>query len=247
MKVVLLGDTHGNPDAIILAYVEAVENGCGAVIQLGDYGFGWRKEDGQCVFSDFTAEVARKTGIPFYWIDGNHENFDLLEAIPTDSITGHREVLPLVTHLPRGTNLTLDNTTFRAFGGAVSVDRHGRRPHKSWWEQEAVTQGDVLKSIDTGKADIFLSHDLPYGTQTEGDYVWLTQTFGEIATRESIANQHLVLEALKQSGAKLAFHGHIHRRYETTNEFGVKVIGLSHDDKPEGMTYILDTDNLPIG
>jgi len=215
-SVLLLGDTHGDPqslaDAFARAYAERVE----AIIQLGDYGFGWSVgDDGVCDYSYLTNEMVKKSGIPFYFVDGNHENFDRLYELPLNE-AGHRPVLEGVTHLPRGSVIKFGETTFMAFGGAYSVDKPHRVEGKSWWKDELASQEDIDRALSAGKADILLTHDAPWGTQTEGDFVWLEKTFDNDAVVLSQANQQLINRVLESCGAKKVFHGHLHRNYTRT-------------------------------
>ena len=238
--VVLAGDTHGNPHALQQIFSEARNHGAIAIIQCGDYGFGWSVgEDGIDDFAYLTNEFCEETGIPFYWLDGNHENFDKLYELPIDPETGLRPVLGRVTHLPRGSSLTIGNTTFRAFGGAHSVDKHYRVKGKSWWAQEMVTEEDVEVAINAGQADVFLSHDAPMGVQNVRNLEKKLSSWGAEATEKSLINQERVRRALDASGAKRAFHGHLHQRYEFELDTGVLVMGLNRDEEANN-TYLLE-------
>jgi len=212
-SVMLLGDTHGNPDALLAAFNRAYNLGVEAIIQLGDFGFGWQVgEDDICDFSYLTGSMVEKTGIPFYWLDGNHENFDRLYALPLNE-AGHRPILEGVTHLPRGSVIKFGETTFMAFGGAYSVDKPNRQEGKSWWKQETASQEDIDRALSAGKVDILLTHDAPWGVQTEADYIWLEKTFGNDAVVFSQANQRVLTAVLESCKAKEVYHGHLHRAY----------------------------------
>lgn len=238
--VLLAGDTHGNPRALEQIFKEAHYAEAVAIIQCGDYGFGWSTgEDGLDDFAYLTNELCEATGIPFYWLDGNHENFDKLYELPIDPETGLRPVLGRVTHLPRGSSLTIGNTTFRAFGGAHSVDKAYRIEGHSWWEQEMVTEEDVEVAINAGQADVFLSHDAPMGVQNVRNLEKKLSGWGAEATEKSLINQERVRRALDASGAKRAFHGHIHQRYERELETGVIVMGLNRDGEDDN-SYLLE-------
>ena len=230
--VMLAGDTHGNPTELRELFIEAHTLGVKTIIQCGDYGFGWSiGEDGLCDFSVLTSTMAERTGIEFYWLDGNHENFDRLYELPIDPITGLRPIVNHVTHLPRGSSLKIGNTTFRAFGGAYSVDKAYRTEGRSWWAQETCTEEDVDNAIMAGSADIFLSHDAPRGVQDTAGLRRKLVEWGPTAAEISITNQEKVRRALDASGAQLAFHGHLHHSYECYLDSGVRVIGLDRDEQ----------------
>ena len=58
------------------------------------------------------------------WVDGNHENFDMLKVFPVEEWHGgkiHR-IRPNVLHLMRGQLFDIDGFTFFTMGGAASHD-----------------------------------------------------------------------------------------------------------------------------
>ena len=88
MKILLVGDTHGDAmhwDWLIEEY--ATEYAPDAIVQLGDFGF-WPHQYGGPEFLDVVNGAVGALGkytnkdVRLYWIDGNHENFDALEALP---------------------------------------------------------------------------------------------------------------------------------------------------------------------
>lgn len=229
-KVLLAGDLHGNPHALQQVFSKAHYGDCSAIIQVGDYGYGWSiGPDGLCDFSALTAEMVQQTGVPFYWLDGNHENFDMLFDLDQDE-NGHVPIADGVTYLSRGSNLVIGDTTFRAFGGAYSVDIKHRKPHVSWWPQEMVTDEDVARSISNGPADIFLSHDAPTGVQETAGLRRKLSQWGPQAAEKSIENQNRVRAALDACGAHTAYHGHLHQFYTCTLDSGTVVNGLNRDN-----------------
>ena len=79
------------------------------------------------------------------FVDGNHENFDLIEELPVSTRFGGRvhtiPGYPHVIHLMRGEVYDLPvsaSKTVRAFvmGGAPSVDADCRIPGLTWWSAE---------------------------------------------------------------------------------------------------------------
>lgn len=238
--VLLAGDTHGNSGALEELFLEANASGALAILQLGDFGYGWSRDDeGNDEFSALAAQYVATYGVPLYWIDGNHENFDELLALPVDPTTGLREVAPGVFHIPRGEVATFGDTTFMGFGGAYSVDKAYRQPGYSWWPQETVTDEDVERALqNAGRAQVFLSHDAPYGVHGVRNLERKLSDWGDEATRMSLENQRRVRTALDASGATRAFHGHLHQSYVQEIDSGVVVRGLNRDDATNN-TYAL--------
>ena len=72
------------------------------------------------------------------FIDGNHENFDLLAQYPVTEWNGGKiqYIRPTLIHLMRGQVDTIDDKLFFTMGGATSVDKDYRIEGKSWWRAE---------------------------------------------------------------------------------------------------------------
>lgn len=79
------------------------------------------------------------------WVDGNHENFDLIEKYNISEWRGgHVQFIrPHIIHLMRGQIYDICNHNFFVMGGATSIDRIYRIPHTSWWEQEMPTYEEM--------------------------------------------------------------------------------------------------------
>lgn len=251
MRILLAGDTHGNSYHVANIFAKAHAGGAQAIVELGDYGYGWHfkqfKATGGAVEDEFTHNVSAlvaASGIPFYWLDGNHENFDKLYELPIGD-DGLRIVAPGVTHVPRGTILTWDGIRFLFCGGAVSVDKQSRVEGKSWWSQESLTQGDVDKCKAAGKSDVVFTHDAPSESGIIDHHTdpWWPQE----QLDASLRNRQYVSEILRNSGAKLLFHGHMHRRFSDVVQNGVIVRGLDRDNAPmKDSTFLLDTREEPM-
>ena len=136
------------------------------VIICGDFGF-WDTSKEQKYWLDWL-EQKRFTTL---WVDGNHENFDLLESYPVENWEGHgghiQRLRPSVIHLMRGEVYRICEKTFFTFGGAESYDLPGglldrdapdfifrkkaarkqnlafRINHESWWKQELPSEREI--------------------------------------------------------------------------------------------------------
>lgn len=89
------------------------------VIITGDFGL-WKKDGEQEYWLNWLDEKPFTT----LWIDGNHENFDLLKEYPKDMWNGGEihKIRPTVLHLMRGQVYTIEGKKFFTFGGASSHD-----------------------------------------------------------------------------------------------------------------------------
>ena len=137
----LCGDTHGEVDLFkvedffeeISCYQTVTKADC--LIILGDVG---------CVFSgggddEYTRERLHRLPCTVLWLDGNHENFDLLAEYPiTEDWNGGKVqfIEEDIIHLMRGQVYTLEGKKFFVFGGGFSIDKAHRIPGYTWWPQE---------------------------------------------------------------------------------------------------------------
>ena len=101
-------------------------------------------------------------------MDGNHENFDRLGALPKERWHGGSVhfIRPSVIHLMRGGVFELCGLKAFVMGGAVSVDKASREPGVSWWPQEVPDDGELaagIRALDEHgrKVDLVLSHEAP--------------------------------------------------------------------------------------
>lgn len=109
------------------------------------------------------------------FVDGNHENFDLIEALPVSTgFGGNIQVVPgfpHVIHLMRGEVYDLPvsaSKTVRAFvmGGAPSIDAEWRTPGISWWPSEMPDYEEYDNAeINLGRVgwsvDYVFTHEVP--------------------------------------------------------------------------------------
>lgn len=250
MKILFAGDTHGNLQHVRNVFAHACRVEADIIFQVGDYGWGWDRTQFsgtggkiECHFTHKVAELAKDTGIPFYWIDGNHENFDFLEAVIGDlfpASDGTYQLYPGVFYVPRGTVLTFDSVRFMCVGGACSVDRLDRVPGRSWWPQETLTDADVDKALKAGNADVLVSHDAPFESKIVDKH--LNPYWGQQAVEDTYTNRHRLSMILNKCNASMVIHGHLHFHYVAMN--GRRTIrGLNRDTMPMiESTWLFDTD-----
>ena len=234
MKIILAGDFHGNLFHAEQVFHHAQGKGAEAIVQLGDFGFGWEfTRSGACKFTEQIGEMAAQHGVPLYWIDGNHENFDLLEQTlagltPQADGTYRLSADPVgVFYIPRGTVLEWDGQRILCCGGAVSIDKGRRRQGVSWWPQEPIGDSDVEKCFEAGPADILLTHDFPMECNIVDRH--LDPYWGEEANANSQANRKRVSKILVGSDARRVFYGHLHISYEE------RIYPLGHEVTVRGL------------
>ena len=122
MAIYITGDTHGGFQRFGSKYFPQQKN-MGRedyVIITGDFGGLWDGSNKDRYWLDWLEEKPFTT----LFVDGNHENFDLLNALPEKRWNGGRVhvVREHVLHLMRGQVVTFGGLTWFTMGGASSHD-----------------------------------------------------------------------------------------------------------------------------
>lgn len=167
-RIFVTGDTHGKYDIHKLTTkafpIQKELTRDDFVIVAGDWGGVW---DGASSDRDVQNWWKEK---PFTccWLDGNHENFDLLSFYPVEEWKGgkiHR-IAENIIHLCRGQVYEISGRSFYVFGGAISTDRVWRKEGISWWPQEEPNdeeerEGFLNLQKHQDQVDYILTHDGP--------------------------------------------------------------------------------------
>lgn len=251
MKILLAGDWHGNVQHMRNVFARACRVEADIIVQLGDFGFGWDRKQFkggnglvECAFVRQCEKMVEETGIPVYWLPGNHENYDMLDYSIEGEATmnvvpwplqedGTYECRPGVYYIPRGTVMHWGEKTFLVCGGACSVDKKMRQPFISWWPQEQINDDDIAKCAEAGQVDILLTHDFPIECTIVDHH--LDPFWGEEAMANTLRGRTDVSKILAACGAKNVFHGHLHISYVEkiiVNGQEVGVMGLDRDTTP---------------
>ena len=157
-RVFLTGDKHGDFFDIINFINDYNLGENDYIIVLGDMGLFWRKDKKDAEIFINLYEDSYKVNLMF--IDGNHENFDLLKQIPLNE-NGIGTISKHIFYLSRGCVFELLGKRFLCMGGADSVDRFRRIKHLSWWEDEKITNEDISKVNKDIYYDYVLTHAAP--------------------------------------------------------------------------------------
>ncbi len=161
--IYVTGDTHGLQDfnkLHIFAGEHPELTKDDYVIIAGDFGAVWSNDT-------LAARLRYYTELPFtvLFVDGNHENFDLINSFPVETWNGGKVhmIKPDVIHLMRGQVFEIEGKTIFTFGGATSVDKFMRREGISWWRQELPTYEELDEGIANlkrygNKVDYVITH-----------------------------------------------------------------------------------------
>ena len=161
--VYLTGDTHGDIDRFRHGRLRWLSRR-DTVVVLGDFGFVWdgSKEEQKKL------DWLRKRPYTLLFLDGCHENYDLLAQYPTEERFGGtvQALGGNVYHVCRGSVLTLEGKKYLCFGGAESQDKEEREPGVNWWPQEMPSDEEYARCEKTleengWQVDYVLTHDAP--------------------------------------------------------------------------------------
>ena len=162
--VYITGDTHGdiswfkNPKLKKLGEKDIL-------IICGDFGFLWNPKSEA---EKKNLEILKSKKYTICFLDGAHENFDMLDAYTPYRWKGGNahKIANNIFHLMRGEIFTLDNKTFFVMGGGESDDRDMRDPGVSWWEEEMPNAEEIKNAEDNLKdanynVNYILSYEAP--------------------------------------------------------------------------------------
>ena len=139
MSIYLTGDIHGGIDIAKLGDPRLEGPGVTKddfVIIVGD--FGCQFHGGEDERDRYWLSWLERRPFTTLFVDGNHENHDALDAMPTERWHGgtvHR-LGDSILHLMRGQVFVLEGLTLFTMGGAASIDRMLRTEGDSWWARE---------------------------------------------------------------------------------------------------------------
>lgn len=161
--IYVTGDIHGSPRRLNTKNfpMQRELTKSDYVIILGDFGLIWDNSPEEKYWLDWLESKNFTT----LFLDGNHENFDLLNAYPIEEWNGGKihKIRPNIYHLMRGQVFTIADKKIFTFGGAESHDKEHRIIGKSWWREElpSKTEYDIaIKNLEShnNKVDIILTH-----------------------------------------------------------------------------------------
>lgn len=228
-RVAVAGDWHGNYNYVPRALNYAYKQGAEVVVHVGDFGY-WREPDG---YLDMVERFCQTHNMIVMFVDGNHENHDLLNSVPIDE-DGVRRIRDHLWHLPRGFRWEWGLITFLALGGAVSVDAHLRTPGIDWWDREALSIQDAYKAVEGGIVDVIFSHDCPSGVGIPGIDESASR-FPDYLLHEAQEHRNLLRKVVDETKPLWLYHGHYHCRYSTVligDGYTTEIVGLDKDFSP---------------
>jgi DNA repair exonuclease SbcCD nuclease subunit len=205
-RIILFADIHGHIrlDFLSEKLKNLKINAEDVIIILGDAGIVWQipmRDDVREFYSALTCDVL--------FLDGNHENYDILGNLKKVERYGAEvhEVLSNVFHLIRGNAYLINGKKCFVFGGAYSIKRETDSSPVQTWAEELPNAKEYKRGLDTifeneNKFDIILTHQSP------------KSILDEIAYNYSL-NETELLDYLERIRSDVKFDhwyfGHIHK------------------------------------
>ena len=226
MRIAIVGDIHGK---IKLMYEKVHEQGqVDMIFQVGDFGVfldkasldrATIKHDG--FIPDFMEyhKGIREAPIPTYFIKGNHEDFDFLEAHEKNN-----EVARNIFYLPNQTIIKPDGRIkIGILGGNWSWKYYMKGKLKKKKDKRQYFNQQDIEFFRKHPVNILLFHAYPQGVMKNG---------------EDKGSPRLT-ELIEEIQPRYAFHGHRHR-YNHAKIGRTEVIGLDIIDREKKSIYVLE-------
>lgn len=140
------------------------------LIICGDFGLVWNNDKDDLWWRKWLDEKPYTT----LFVDGNHENYDLLEQFKEVDFHGGRarKIGKTIYHLMRGQMFELQGKRFFTFGGAECHDKEYRTYGESIWERELPEDFEYERALQTleangYKTDYIITHCASSSVQKE--------------------------------------------------------------------------------
>jgi len=213
--ILFISDVHGRFELINAQTAHAelwLERPVDAVVLAGDLGLF------EPHLSSFFRKQRQRFLRPFYFIEGNHEDFDALDVLV-------RRYADVMTHLPRGTLWEIAGHKVLALGGVSYMDALNT-PRAS-----LLNPADIARCLEhpPGAAEVLVTHDCPCGIGMAN-----SPTYGHLGPPGFAGSRELLAHLRPPTWV----FGHFHRRFEAcvadTRFFGLPMgwhgYALLHDD-----------------
>lgn len=164
-RVFITGNLHGklgidrlNEDTFIQQKeLNANDN----LIVLGDFGLIWDEHiEDEILLDDLDSK-----NYNILFVDGSHENFDLLNDYEVVEIYGGKahKIRDNIYHLMRGEIYTIAGKQYMVFGGGESLDKDIRKQGVSYWNEEIPSKEDWNNvRVNLNKYNNYVDYVLTY-------------------------------------------------------------------------------------
>lgn len=161
--VYVTGDTHGDLSFFKNPKLKKLTEDDTLII-CGDFGFLWDGSDKE----KKTLEQLKKKKYNICFVDGAHENYDILNSYKEYRFKGGNahKIADNIFQLLRGEIYTMDKKTFFCMGGGESEDIEMRIEGESWWKDEMPNAEELMNGAKNLKdanfeVDYVITHEAP--------------------------------------------------------------------------------------
>lgn len=210
MSILLVGDLHGEAFWFRQAYQRALDEGASAIIQVGDFGL---MRENEHLFREIAAEFT----LPFYFIDGNHDdcerwsNYEHVVAV----FRAHN-----LFYIPRGSVFEVDDRKFLCVGGAASIDKEIRLRNGWHWTPKENISDDfvdtILEKMHGVTIDAMITHAPPLSVADRFFDSIEKIKFG-VGLDWFDPNMKRIEHIWKTLGSPRLYCGHMHRTLDENN------------------------------
>jgi len=201
LPIIFLGDHHGAWNELFYLIDKNKIKDC-HIISVGDLGIGFKsKKEYEYSLSEKLNKEFKEKNINFYGIRGNHDN-------PSYFKDKNRICFENFELIEDYTVIKYKDKSIQFIGGAISIDRTGRKEGVSYWTGEGVNYvKDKLQ-----KVDILVTHTAPswsFPQQfNEMVYGWARE---DAYLLEDLTDERAVMdEIFKVCKPSLHLYGHFH-------------------------------------
>jgi len=225
--IYITGDTHGDFSRFSSARFptgrELKKNDY--VIITGDFGGIWNVNQPSDSERHWMGWLGKKPWTTLF-LDGNHENFDRLDALPEKEMFGSyvgvtHKVHPIY-HLKRGYVYEIDGKKIFVFGGGYSIDILTRTPNISWWSRELPSYEEYNRGLDSlklhdNKVDYIMTH-----TCSMRDFELMSKDYDmlhkdDVPAENQLRNYFNIIQGETEYSKWFCGHFHINKIYDKTN------------------------------
>lgn len=242
-KIAVAGDWHINTAWADKALDALADNHITDIYHVGDFGF-WPDAGGQEFLRLIDAKLTLM-GSTLLVTPGNHDDYAFINSLSADE-DGLLRVTDRIAVLPRGHRWTVEGVSFVSLGGAPSIDFETRTEGINWWREEAITYGDVMRTVAGGQADVMIAHEAPNGVNalsftSKAD----TKKHSPEALSYCAESRYMMTHAVDGVRPKVFFHGHYHNDYIEDvslglpgEEYPVRSVGLAKDEEKNNLAEL---------
>lgn len=259
LRTLITGDLHGGLERLSSKNCLLLKNSNvladTVVIVTGDLSIPWKTITDKHGYTRMSKEdlfwvnFMENKRFTLAFVDGNHENFNALHALPECEMFGNRVrmVSRNIVWLQRGLDYHINGKHIFVMGGARSIDSSIRKPGVSWWPEETPSEKDIDTAHETieriRSVDYVISHTCP----TTISHGVLARSIGYLRNSVRIDITEYVLEDIRRKlQFKHWYFGHFHLNTQCDEKFTCiynYVIPLGHDIY-SGSKAVTDYNNL---